>query len=120
MRTLRALALQQNRKLLGLQQPIRFISPTGTVYNLKGLTNDRVERVDPQTEQLITINQPTATVHRGEFPVNDQPRSKHHHNEVPWQCFFDDDLGNERQYIVIKADPDRTIGMITCFLQDVD
>lgn len=105
----------------GFRWPVTITNPDGVSNTdpLFGLSNDIADLIDPDTGQAVSGRLATVVLRIQRlldeslgipYGVSD-PAIK------PWVVMFNDINGISYQFKVRQANPDRTLGSITCYLE---
>ena len=99
--------------------PVTLTDPAGTEYETKGLPNDIGVSIDPETGQAVSerrasvaFSMLTLDALDLELPVGVTSASA-----KPWRVSFADARGRLQTWKVVETQPDRTLGVIVCFLE---
>lgn len=96
---------------------ITLTNPAGSVVNVTGFSNDIEIAIDPDTGQAVTGRTVSVALHMADLTVIGIPQSIHASDNKPWLVGFDDQFGNSYVFKVVESHPDRTLGVVTCFLE---
>lgn len=120
---LRETAEEDNKKILedslGFGFEIKVTNPAGTSADLVGFSNDVSDLIDPETGQAVSGRQASVALNISSLTAAglDLPKAIADKTLKPWLVEFDDINGNSFTFKVIKSNPDRGIGMVTCMLE---
>jgi hypothetical protein len=123
---IRALAEQDLGKILedkvtGFGWDIKLTTPDGTVANLIGFSNDISQVVDPDTGLLVSARQASIAIRTAlilaALPCDGLPVGISDGAAKPWLVSFADINGYPHTFKVVKSNPDRAIGLVTCILE---
>jgi len=122
---LRHLAEQDLGKILeddmyGFGWPIVVTDPEGRTANLIGRSNDVSQIIDTETGLVISGRSATVAIRIKLLTENNLgvPVGVAELEGKPWLVKFDDVNGTSYVFKVSKTNPDRSIGMVTCVLEN--
>lgn len=104
----------------GSGQTTTLTSPSGVTHPVVGWTNDISQVVDPQTGMAVsgrtaTVVYPFSSLSDAGF--DEIPQGIESTGSKPWVVVFDDARGVPGTYKIASSDPDRTLGVVVCFLE---
>jgi hypothetical protein len=123
---LRALAEQDLGKILeddttGFGWAIKLTTPDDTVATLTGFSNDISQVIDPDTGLLISARHATIALRISSINASligdGIPVGVADGAVKPWLVQFADINGNVQTFKVVKSNPDRALGIVTCILE---
>lgn len=93
--------------------------PEGNSVPFVGLSNDISAVIDPGTGMVVSGRSATLTLRltsliSAGMPV---PRGTHDSSRKPWRVRVADISGVEANFKVVRADPDKTIGVVVLHLE---
>lgn len=103
----------------GFGWDIVVISPDNTPVDMVGFTNDISQVIDPDTGAAITGRSVTTTL-RMQTLIDSGlgiPKNIPDVKLRPWVVIFKDINGIVNAFKVSEANPDRTLGLVVCFLE---
>lgn len=121
--SLREIAAADNRTILENEDdfgwPITVIDPEESSLEMVGFSNDIAQVIDPQTGQavsgrLASVALSIATLEENGFEI---PKGITDGSSRPWVVTFNDINGHEHTFKITEANPDRTLGCVTCTLE---
>ncbi len=94
-------------------------NPDGISACMKGFSTDIQDLIDPETEMAISGRQAEVTL---SFDSLSKVGLKHPEHIAdgsgkPWTIRFDDIEGTSHIFKVMRTAPDRTVGLVLCFLE---
>lgn len=99
--------------------PVTVTDPAGVSADLKGLSNDIYEVIDPDLGIVVSGRNATVSLRISSLtaanlglPVGIISTTKR-----PWTVEFKDLEGKDYLFKVVEGRPDRTVGIITCILE---
>ena len=92
--------------------------PSGITLDLVGLSNDISLAIDPDTGQLVSGRKASVALRMTSLLDIGIPKGVANPDSKPWLVEFPDILGNYSKFKIAQAHPDRTIGLITCLLEN--
>lgn len=101
--------------------PITVTDPAGTSAALTGFSNDITQVIDPQTGAVVSGRTATAALSIAtltEAGFTELPYGVVSAGQRPWVIAFDDINGQPWTFKVMASDPDRTLGIVVCFLEE--
>jgi len=129
----------------GFGWPITVANPAGVSISLTGFSNDISQAIDPDTGMLVSgrsascalristiyelggclvteCGEPLAECGEPQMEAGNVkfglPIGIADHKSKPWTVTFDDILGKSHTFKVSQTNPDRSLGIITCMLED--
>lgn len=104
----------------GFGWSVTVTDPNGLIATLTGSSNDISQVVDPETGQIVSgrsasVALRVASLFKAGF--NSLPTGVADRNSKPWRVTFKDINGICYDFKVIQANPDRTLGIVTCILE---
>ena len=108
----------------GFAWPISLTDPAGTTVSMQGFSNDVAQVVDPDTGQVFSgrtasIALRIASIYAA-LPGSGLPESIEDASSKPWVVAFDDIHGLAYTFKVEQSNPDRTLGVVTCVLEQYE
>jgi len=121
---LRATAYADARAILndsaaGFGWPVKVTDPAGNTADLTGYAGDVAQTIDPDTGQAVTGRRAPLTLHLDDLEAAGLgiPRSVADESGDPWRIEYNDiTLNHLVKYDILEAWPDRTLGVVTCWL----
>lgn len=100
----------------GFGWPIRVTDPAGTFADMVGHSNDVADHIDPDTGLPISGRQASVALSMASLTTAGLglPEGKNDAATKPWLVTFDDIDGTPFTFKVVKTNPDRTLGIVTC------
>lgn len=121
MNNLRTVVQNDVQLILGtdFSNAITVTPPSGIDFVVHGFTKDISQSVDPDTGQSVTGR--TASV---SLPISlvlaeghGFPQGISDDSQKPWVVSFDNAIGETLTFKVSESMPDRTLGVVVCFLE---
>jgi len=99
--------------------PITIKSPAGVSANLTGISNDIALAIDPQTGVPVSGRTATISLRMSSLVAANiaLPYGVFDGAIKPFLVTFSDINGNSLTFKIKSADPDRTLGLVTCGLE---
>ncbi len=108
-------------KECGYGWDITLIAPNNCEALLTGFTHDISQVIDPDTGQAVSGRLASIVLRNGliyeNFPGLGLPKGISETTSKPWVVRFDDINGNSWLFKVVESNPDRTLGLVKCFLE---
>lgn len=103
----------------GFGFPIEVIDPAGNKANLTGFSNDISLVIDPDTGQAVSGRAVTIALRMSSITAAGLtlPQGIANEASAPWLVTFDDIGGVSHTFKVSQSNPDRALGVVTCFLE---
>lgn len=104
----------------GFRGPITVTDPSGTTTDgLYGNSNDIAQVIDPDTGQAVSGRLASVSIRISSLTAQGLalPVGIADAGSKPWIVEFDDINGNAFKFKVSQANPDRTLGLVTCLLE---
>jgi len=105
--------------VLGAGWPVTVTNPSEVSESFTGYSNDISQVIDPDTGQAVSgraasvvLRISTLTAAGFSLPVGISDTAA-----KPWIVQFDDIGGSQHTFKIIRTDPDRTLGIVSCLLQ---
>mgnify|MGYP006987896169 CR=1 FL=1 len=103
----------------GFAWPIVVTNPDGRSVCLRGFSTDISDVIDLETGQLVSGRQaevalPMAAVSKAGLELPQHVASE---AGKPWLMKFEDIEGSSHTFKVLRTAPDRTVGLILCYLE---
>lgn len=104
----------------GFGWPLTLTDPAGLSRSLVGFSDDISQSVDPDTGMLVSGRQASvalrlSSLYAEGFAI---PRGVADRSSKPWVVTFEDINGAPYTFKVRTGDPDRTLGLVVCMLED--
>lgn len=99
---------------------ITLTDPDGTILELVAQTNDISQVIDPETGQFVSGRSASIALRMSSLLEIGMPKSIPDKDSKPWTVSFCDVLGTPHTFKIASSNPDRTIGMVTCRLEQYD
>lgn len=99
---------------------ITVTNPAGLAKSLVGFTNDIAELIDPDTGQAVSGRSASVTLRISSLVTagfTELPRAIADASSKPWLVTFLDLAGNSQIFKVRQSMPDRTLGVVLCYLE---
>lgn len=100
----------------GFGWPIVLTDPTGTTQALTGFSNDISQLIDPDTGQAVSGRLASVALRISSL-ASGLPEGIADATSKPWLVAFDDINGNPFTFKVVKSNPDRALGLVTCLVE---
>ena len=120
---LRQQARRDTRRILedvdGFAWSIVVTNPDGRSACLRGFSTDISDMIDLETGQLVTGRQAEVALPMGALTQAGFELPEHIASEAmkPWTVKFDDIEGTSHTFKVMRTAPDRTVGLVLCYLE---
>lgn len=120
---LRQQARRDTRRILedvdGFAWSIVVTNPDGRSACLRGFSTDISDMIDLETGQLVTGRQAEVALPMGALTQAGLELPEHIASEAmkPWTVKFDDIEGTSHTFKVMRTAPDRTVGLVLCYLE---
>lgn len=103
----------------GFGWAIILTNPDGLSANLKGMSSDISQLIDPDTGQAISGRLASIALRISSLIAAglSLPENISESNKKPWIVSFKDINGNDYTFKVMQSNPDRAIGLVTCILE---
>jgi len=104
----------------GWAMPIELKDPAEkTSVDLRGLSNDIYEAIDPDLGIVVSGRTATVTIRISTLVAQGftLPVGIVKTDSRPWTVEFKDLAGNDYLFKVVEARPDRGVGVVTCILE---
>lgn len=103
----------------GFAWPIVVSDPDGRSACLRGFSTDIADLIDPETGQGVSGRQAEVTLSMGALSKAgfDLPAGIASEAIKPWTMKFDDIEGASHVFKVMRTAPDRTAGLVLCYLE---
>lgn len=117
---LRAIAQRDSRRILNGDAGIAMTitDPAGNAGTLTGWSNDIGFIIDPETGQAVSGRYVTIAISM--IDLSAEGLGIPTGNEVPWQVSLTNEAGESFLFAVMAAQPDRTLGVVTCNLEALE
>lgn len=94
-------------------------NPDGVSVRLSGFSTDIADLIDPETGQGVSGRQAEVTLHMDALSSVGLGHPAHVADGTgkPWTIAFDDIEGKPHTFKVMRSAPDRTTGLILCYLE---
>lgn len=102
-------------QLGGFGWSITLTSPSGVVSDVVGFSNDISQVIDPNTGQLVSGRCASVTLRMSSLTT--VPVGISNTSSKPWLVRFNDINGRVHNFKIIKSNPDRALGVVTCILE---
>ena len=104
----------------GFGWPIKITNPKGLSANLTALVNDIAQVIDPDTGIAVSGRLASATIRISSLLAVGMtiPKGISDGNLKPWIIEYNDINGTPFKFKVQQSNPDRTIGTVTCVLEE--
>lgn len=118
---LRAIAQRDTQRILNSDAglALTLTDPAGNAGTFTGWSNDIGFSIDPETGQAVSGRYVTIAISM--LDLIDQglaiPRNISENDRDPWQVSFTNEHGETFLFAVTDAQPDRTLGLVTCTLE---
>ena len=99
----------------GFGWAIILTSPAGVSTPASGFSNDISAVIDPDTGQIVSGRSASVALRMSSLPA--LPVGISSTSSKPWLVTFNDIVGNAHTFKVIKSNPDRALGVVTCVLE---
>lgn len=109
-----------NDSATGFAWSINVTDPASKSEDLKGLSNDIHQAIDPDTGQIVSGRVASVALRLADLTAagfTSIPRNISDDSSRPWIIKFDDINGNAFTFKVSESNPDRALGAILCFLE---
>jgi hypothetical protein len=113
--TLDAQAIIENTDDFGA--PVILTDPNDQTYEFVGLPNDIGVSVDPETGQAVSERRATVAFSMRSLEALELELPVGKTTGKPWRARFNDARGRATTWKVVETQPDRTLGVIVCFLE---
>jgi len=102
----------------GFGWDIIVTDPAGTTETLVGSSGDISQVIDPDTGAVVSGRMAHVSLRISSLAAVGLgiPRGIESENSKPWVIQFLDTAGSTYTFKVIKGNPDRTLGMVSCLL----
>lgn len=94
---------------------ITLISPDGSTTSAVGFSNDISQVIDPDTGQVVSGRSASIALRMSSLTV--LPVGISSTSSKPWLVRFNDINAGLHTFKVIKSNPDRALGVVTCVLE---
>jgi len=104
----------------GFGYEIEIIDPDGLTKKVNGQSNDIAFAIDPDTGQAVTGRVATVVLRvktLTDLGFTALPAVQSDKTKKPWIIKFLDINGTSHTFTVKESNPDRTIGLIFCYLE---
>ena len=103
----------------GFAWPVVVTDPDGLSACIKGFSTDIADLIDPETGQAVSGRQAEVSLAMQSLQNVGLGHPAHIASEdgKPWLIRFDDIEGTSHTFKVMRSAPDRTVGLILCFLE---
>lgn len=103
----------------GFAREVEVEPPDRSRVTLLGYSNDIHQTIDPETGVAVagrraSVAFSTKTLAEAGLPY---PRGEADKGRKPWVVMFKDIDGVTHTFKVVEANPDRALGIVTCFLE---
>jgi len=103
----------------GFAWSIVVTNPDGRSACVRGFSTDVADLIDPETGMGISgrqaeVSLPLAPLRKAGF---DLPAHIASEDSKPWTMRFDDIEGTSHTFKVMRTAPDRTVGLVLCYLE---
>lgn len=115
-------SILENKKS-GFGWDIELINPSGISSNdvieggLIGFSNDISQAIDPDTGQMVSGRSASIAIRISTLIDLGMPRGISDTVTKPWIVKFNDINGNSFTFKVQQSNPDRALGIVTCYLE---
>lgn len=123
--SLRALAEADLQNILedqatGFGYGITIINPNEDPLTMKGYTQDISQTIDTDTGQIVSGRLASVSLRESTLIQNNfsMPVGVVDQSLKPWIIKFNDINGAAYTFKIVEANPDRTLGVITCLLEE--
>ena len=99
---------------------ITVTDPSGLVGNLVGYSNDIAELIDPDTGNAVSGRSASVLLRNSSLTAagfTALPRAIANASSKPWLITFLDLEGTSQTFKVQQSMPDRTLGIVLCYLE---
>lgn len=103
----------------GFAWPIVVTNPDGLKARLSGFSTDIADLIDPETGQAVSGRQAEVSLSMQSLcEVGlEHPAYVASEDGKPWTIAFDDIHGKPHTFKVMRSAPDRTVGLVLCYLE---
>lgn len=103
----------------GFGWPITITDPAGNTGTPTGFSDDIAQIIDPDTGQAVSGRLVSVALRISSLALEGLtlPRGIADAGSKPWVIEFDDINGNAFKFKVLKSNPDRVVGLVTCLLE---
>ena len=117
---LRAIAQRDSRRILNGDAGIAMTitDPAGNAGTLTGWSNDIGFTIDPETGQAVSGRYVTIAISM--IDLGAEGLGIPTGSEIPWQVSLTNEAGESFLFAVMAAQPDRTLGVVTCNLEALE
>ena len=105
--------------VIGGAWPITIIDPELNELDLTGWSSDIAQVIDPDTGVIVSGRAASVAIRISTLIDNNflLPVGIAESESKPWAIRFNDINGFSHKFKVIKSNPDRTLGVVTCLLE---
>ena len=103
----------------GFAWPVVVTDPDGLSACIKGFSTDIADLIDPETGMAISGRQAEVSLSMDSLKQMGLKHPAYIASEdgKPWLIKFDDIEGSSHTFKVMRSAPDRTVGLILCYLE---
>ena len=103
----------------GFAWPLVVTNPDGKSVRLYGFSTDISDLIDPETGQAISGRQAEVVLSMDSLSASGMKHPAYiaDSGSKPWTITFDDIEGKPHAFKVMRSAPDRTTGIVLCFLE---
>ena len=103
----------------GFAWTVVVTDPNGRSAKMHGFSTDIADLIDPETGQAVSGRQAEVTVSMDSLKCAGFEHPEHIAGTAgkPWTMKFDDIEGTSHTFKVMRTAPDRTVGLILCYLE---